>query len=133
MGSKPSQPVTDMLIYNNEPNVARLKPLFEGINISEVDVRRFHSLFESLDVEKSGYVDVVYLLKYLDSENNQFMSRICSLQCTEQSTMIDFRSFVLVLWNICSLDHQKKDTTGIFCIEMTNGVSNQGTSSYVGV
>jgi Ca2+-binding EF-hand superfamily protein len=108
MGSKPSQPVTDMLIYNNEPNVARLKPLFEGINISEVDVRRFYSLFESLDVEKSGYVDVVYLLKYLDSENNQFMSRICSLQCTEQSTMIDFRSFVLVLWNICSLDHQKK-------------------------
>ena len=112
MGGFSSVQSCHSLIYNNEPNLVQWKTLFDGMFILEDDVGRYYSLFQTLDTEQLGFVDTLHLFKFLEIEGNAFMERVFSLQSTNQSTLIDFKAFVLVLWNFCSLDHTKINIIG---------------------
>ena len=112
MGSSSSVEACDALIYSNEPNLVQWKPLFDGMMIPEADVGRYYTIFQALDTEQTGFVDTLSLFIFFEVKGNAFMERIFSLQNSNHSTLIDFRSFVLLLWNFCSLDHTKKNITG---------------------
>ena len=64
-----------------------------------------------MDVDDSGCIELVELLVHIDLERTKFTERIFSIFDEDGSGQIDFREFVLSLWNYCTLSNA---TLGIF-------------------
>eukprot|EP01033_Poteriospumella_lacustris_P012764 gene12764-9123_t len=93
-------------IYYREPQLAQFRPLFEAFQLSSRDIRRLYEVFCALDVDESGLVSTKELFGYLDAkESTKFCDRVFTLFDEDQSGQIDFREFVVALWNYCTLSH----------------------------
>lgn len=93
-------------IYYREPQLAQFRPLFEAFQLSSRDIRRLYEVFCTLDVDESGLVSTKELFGYLDAkESTKFCDRVFTLFDEDQSGQIDFREFVVALWNYCTLSH----------------------------
>lgn len=93
-------------IYFREPQLAQFRPLFEAFQLNPRDIRRLYEVFCTLDVDESGLVSTKELFGYLDSkESTKFCDRVFTLFDEDQSGQIDFREFVVALWNYCTLSH----------------------------
>eukprot|EP01039_Chlorochromonas_danica_P004455 gene4455-4880_t len=96
---------------------------FKALKLSDSEIRKFLDLYQKIDRDQSGAVDMAELLNALDIENNSFTRRAFSVFDMNNSGKIDFREFVLSLWNYCTLgmatldiftfDLYDKDKSGI--------------------
>ena len=70
-----------------------------------------------MDVDDSGCIELVELLVHIDLERTKFTERIFSIFDEDGSGQIDFREFVLSLWNYCTLSNATLGTyIYIICI-----------------
>jgi len=98
---------------------------FEVMQLSKSEIRKLFYIFSAVDVDKSGQIGLAELLAHIDLERTRFTERIFSIFDEDGSGEIDFREFVLSLWNYCTLT---KATLGAcVCTQFCSFVSNNLT------
>jgi Ca2+-binding EF-hand superfamily protein len=60
-------------------------------------------MFCKVDLDGSGSVDTVELLTLLDIERTRFTEQIFAVFDNDGSGKVDFREFVMSLWNYCTI------------------------------
>ena len=83
--------------------VRKYRQQFEMLMLTEHDVGRLLRVFNSVDMDGSGTVEIAELLTCLKCERTRFSERIFAIFDDDGSGSIDFRELVLSLWNYCSL------------------------------
>jgi hypothetical protein len=94
------------------PSTKRHKKDFDALGISEADCGKLYGLFQTIDSDASGSIEILELLMFLDVERTPFTKRIFSMFDDDNSGEIDFREFVLSIWNYCTLG---KTSLGWLC------------------
>lgn len=86
-------------IYEEYPNIAPYKPLFHSLRLSNADVMKLFKNFIKIDKDHSGTINIKEMLTFLDLESSPFNKRIFSCFDENDSGSIDFREYVIALWN----------------------------------
>jgi hypothetical protein len=89
-------------IYS-DPAILRCKPLFEALQLHYTAVGRLLHIFHSVDKDHSGTIELDELLNFLEVERSPFRNRVFRMCDEDNSNSIDFREFVLAMWNYCTL------------------------------
>ncbi len=97
MGSCSSHDVYDL------ENVKKDRRQFEALQLSSKEVGKLYKIFRKVDVDGSGSIGLAELLAHIDVERTTFSERVFSIFDEDGSGEIDFREFVLSLWNYCTL------------------------------
>lgn len=93
-------------IYATHPELEESRPLFEAFQLSLRDVHRLYKVFSTLDIDRSGLINIKELFYFLNAkESTKFCDRVFTLFDEDKSGQIDFREFVVALWNYCTLSH----------------------------
>jgi Ca2+-binding EF-hand superfamily protein len=76
---------------------------FLALKLSKSEVKQLFKIYRKIDSDNSGSIDIIEMLTYLDIENTTFNQRVFSIFDMNRSGKVDFREFVLSLWNYCTL------------------------------
>ncbi len=76
---------------------------FEALQLRPREVEKLYKIFRRVDVDGSGTIELVELLVHIDLDRTKFTERIFSIFDEDGSGQIDFREFVIALWNYCTL------------------------------
>jgi hypothetical protein len=76
---------------------------FKVMQLSKNELRKMYKIYVKVDVDKSGTIGLPELLAHIDLERTRFTEKIFSIFDTDKSGEIDFKEFVLSLWNYCTL------------------------------
>ena len=93
-------------IYNEKKlhkTIAPLRPTFESLGLKEDDVARLHEQFLKIDKDGSGTIELWEMLDHLDLKRNRFAKRVFAIFDVDGSNEIDFKEFVVALWQYCTL------------------------------
>jgi serine/threonine-protein phosphatase 2B regulatory subunit len=71
--------------------------------ISTKELCLIHNIFQKVDLDHSGAIDVVELLTIMDVERTPFTERVFRIFDEDKSGKVDFYEFVVALWNYCTL------------------------------
>ena len=63
------------IIYTTLPDVGKHKKLFDALQLLERDVGRLYKIFNRVDNDYSGTVEIIEMLMYLDIERTPFTTR----------------------------------------------------------
>ena len=77
--------------------------VFRAMKLRNNEIKKMYSIYNSVDVDKSGSIDVVELLTLLDIERTPFNERIFSAFDKDRTGHIDLYEFVVSLWKFCTL------------------------------
>lgn len=77
--------------------------LFIALKLTRSDIRKMYKMYKTVDLDDSGSVDTVELLTLLDIERTRFTEHIFTIFDSDGSGKVDFREFVLSLWNYCTI------------------------------
>lgn len=89
--------------YIDNPTLRPFKPQFDALLLTPEEVGKLYEIFRSADVDASGHITVQELFAHLATEATFFRDRVFNLFDEDGSGKIDFREFVLSLWNYCTL------------------------------
>ncbi len=92
----------DWSVYNDEKR-AKWRIQFETLQLKEKEVAKLFKIFSQIDVDQDGGMGLVELLTLVNVERTAFSERVFSIFDENRSGKIDFREFVLSLWNYCTL------------------------------
>ena len=90
-------------IYHKNKKVRPLRATFESLGLKEDDVARLHEQFLLIDKDSSGSIELWEMLDHLDLKRNRFAKRVFAIFDVDGSNEIDFREFVVALWQYCTL------------------------------
>lgn len=90
-------------LYVDHPELRPLKAQFDALQLSTHEIGQLYDKFLSIDSDRSGSVSVRELFAHLATEATYFRDRVFTLFDDDGSGKIDFREFVLSLWNYCTL------------------------------
>ncbi len=97
-------------IYENElASKPAWRKQFEKLELSPNEVSQLYRIFLKVDDDRSGSIGLVELLTLMDVERTSFTMRVFSIFDADKSGKIDFREFVLALWNYCTLSSATLD------------------------
>lgn len=102
-------------LYTVVPKTKAYRRDFQALGISESDCGKLYHLFSKIDMDGSGEIEILELLMFLDVERTRFTKRIFSIFDDDKSGQIDFREFVLSIWNYCTLG---KSSLTIFAFDL---------------
>uniref|UniRef100_A0A7S3M1J4 EF-hand domain-containing protein n=1 Tax=Spumella elongata TaxID=89044 RepID=A0A7S3M1J4_9STRA len=77
--------------------------VFKAMKLKNNEIKKLNKIFNSVDVDKSGSIEVVELLTLLDIERTPFNVRIFAAFDKDRTGQIDLYEFVVSLWKFCSL------------------------------
>ena len=77
--------------------------VFTAMQFSKAEVISFYEIYNAIDTDKSGEIEVGELLKFLCIENSIFTERIFEAFDKDGTGKIDFFEFVVSLWKFCAL------------------------------
>lgn len=77
--------------------------IFNALKLHRREIKKLHKVFRNIDTNSDGSVDVSDILAILDIQKTKFTERIFASYDTKHTGTVDFREFVLCLWNYCSL------------------------------
>lgn len=100
MGCGPS--AFDLAIQNNKAFKKDLEQ-FKLLQLSQSDVGRLFNVFNAMDANGGGTIDLCELLAHIDLPRTAFTTKVFSIFDENNSGTIDFKEFVLALWNYCTL------------------------------
>lgn len=92
--------------YNKIYKLPVIQPhvkLFEDFQIHPKELSKFYDLFMVFDCDHSGSIEISEFLKHLDISKTPFASRIFRAMDEDGSGQINFREFVMSIWNYCTL------------------------------
>lgn len=78
--------------------------LFRSLTLSQSNVNKLLAKFHKVEADDSGSVDTVKLLKSLDIEPTRFAGQIFTVFDNDGSGKVDFREFVIALYNYCTVN-----------------------------
>ena len=84
-------------VYHDN-RVNRFRDTFESLGLDEADVARLHAQFLKIDKDGSGSLELWEMLDHLDLHRTKFAKRVFSIFDEDGSNEIDFREFVVTLW-----------------------------------
>lgn len=102
-------------VYKQYPELVQWRVQFESLRLSSGEVRKLYHIFKSMDVDGSGTIELIELLAHIDVERTNFTERVFSIFDEDRSGQVDFREFVLSLWNYCTLT---KATLDLFAFDL---------------
>ena len=95
-------------------------------------VARLHKAFKKVDKDGSGAIELWEMLDHLDLKRNKFAKRVFAIFDEDGSMEIDFREFVVALWQYCTLgrtqlvmfafDLYDRDSSGAIDFSEFNGM-----------
>lgn len=88
--------------------------VFKAMKLQHGEVQTLYNIYNKVDADHSGSIDVVELLTLLDIERTAFTERIFSAFDKDHTGKIDFYEFVVSLWKFCTLGNgslSKEDKT----------------------
>jgi Ca2+-binding EF-hand superfamily protein len=119
MGCNSSNPVGENDKYAEE--------LFERMFISVPDLVKLRKVFDTIDIDKSGQIEVNELFVYLHMEKTPLNRKLFEYLDLDGNGNLTFVEFVCSLWNLLSIDKKNigafvfrmfdHDKTGIFSFE----------------
>ena len=77
--------------------------VFKAMKLSAAEVQKLLAIYNKVDCDRSGSIDVVELLTLLDIERTCFTERIFSAFDTDGTNKIDFYEVVVSRWKFCTL------------------------------
>lgn len=91
------------------------RELFHALKLTESEITQLQRMFRKVDMDGSGSVDTVELLTLLDIERTRFTEQIFTLFDSDNSGKVDFREFVMALWNYCTIGEASLGIIEIYC------------------
>ena len=91
-------------VYSTFPFLLKWKPEFESLSLRTIDIGRLYYIFRKIDRDNGGRIEVLELLMFLDVERTPFTKRAFTIFDEDGSGSVDFREYVLSMWNYCTLD-----------------------------
>jgi serine/threonine-protein phosphatase 2B regulatory subunit len=88
---------------------------FQALKLSRSELTKFLNIYKTIDRDKKGSITLQELLIFLQVEDTSFTNRAFSVFDSNGSGKVDFREFVLSLWNYCTLT---KVTLDIFTFDL---------------
>lgn len=76
---------------------------FKAMQFSNSDIRKLYDIFRAVDVDGSGSIALSELLTHIHLDRTPFTEKIFSIFDDDRSGEIDFKEFVMSLWNYCTL------------------------------
>lgn len=76
---------------------------WEVLGLKRSDVSRLSTLFDTIDRDGSGSIDMFEFLMAVDIERSSFSAMIFDIFASDEGSQISFLQFALALWNFCSL------------------------------
>lgn len=99
-------------IYEIEDGrLKKWKKQFEALQLSRKEVGRLYNVFRKVDADNSGEIELLELLVHIDIERTKFTKRVFAIFDEDKSGEVDFREFVLSLWNYCTLGKASLSTS----------------------
>jgi Ca2+-binding EF-hand superfamily protein len=77
--------------------------IFKAMKLTREEVVSMLEIYNKVDCDKSGNIDVVELLTLLDIERTAFTERIFSAFDKDHTGQIDFYEFTVSVWKFCTL------------------------------
>ena len=111
--------------YENELKKEWLD-VFYAMKLKRSEVVRLYRIYEKIDSDKSGSIDVVELLNLLDIERTYVTERMFSAFDKDHTGKIDFYEFVVSLWKFCTLGN---GAISVFAFDIYDSDAD-GTLSY---
>jgi serine/threonine-protein phosphatase 2B regulatory subunit len=85
------------------------RDLFSALKLTRSDVNQLLEMFNRVDLDGSGSVDLIELLTLLDIDRTRFTEQIFTIFDSDGSGKLDFREFVLSVWNYCTVGDASLD------------------------
>lgn len=101
--------------YDKNPQFTKWRIQFESLRLTPREIQKMYKVFRKVDFDGSGAIGLGELLAHIDVERTKFSERIFSIFDEDGSGEIDFREFVLSLWNYCTLT---KATLDMFAFDL---------------
>jgi hypothetical protein len=89
--------------FAEKPEFPELMRQFQAMQFSQYEIRRLYNIFHQADMDGSGSIALAELLTHIDMERTAFTVKIFSIFDDDKSGEIDFKEFVMSLWNYCTL------------------------------
>lgn len=80
--------------------------VFRAMKLRNSEVKKLFNIYNTVDVDRSGSIDVVELLMFLDVERTSFSERIFEAFDKDHTKRIDFYEFVVSVWKFCVLGNE---------------------------
>jgi serine/threonine-protein phosphatase 2B regulatory subunit len=90
-------------IFEENANMREWRPQFEALKLTTSEVGKLYEIFRSIDKDNSGLINMDELLNQILMDATEFRNRVFSILDEDGSGEIDFREFVLSMWNYCTL------------------------------
>jgi len=85
------------------PRIRAHANLFGTLGFTEGDITRLSRQFSKIDADGSGEISLDELLDFLDVPRTRFAKRVFSIFDEDMSGEIDFKEFVVAMWNYCTM------------------------------
>jgi Ca2+-binding EF-hand superfamily protein len=102
-------------IYTKYTHLSQWKHDFDALMVVDSDLEILYKLFQNIDKDGSGEIDLVELIHYLRLQRTKFNKRVFTIFDEDGSGEIDFREFVVALWNYCTMG---KSALTIFAFDL---------------
>ena len=81
--------------------------LFKQLHIKGERLKELGTIFQSMDKDNSGDIDLTEFIEYFSLESQQqFARKVFSIFDKDKSGELDFEEFVAGLWNLASYDEK---------------------------
>lgn len=104
MGSACILPHSRQRFWSRHPDIFDCKQTFEALRIRTDDVARLHEQFEDIDQDGSSRISLEEFFAWSGLRKSVFGKRVFSLFDDDGSGELDFREFVVSLWNYLTAD-----------------------------
>jgi serine/threonine-protein phosphatase 2B regulatory subunit len=95
--------------YMARPDMQDCMRQFKAMQFSKGEIRKLFDIFRAVDADASGSIALSELLAHINLDRTPFTQKIFSIFDDDRSGEIDFKEFVMSLWNYCTLT---KNTLG---------------------
>jgi Ca2+-binding EF-hand superfamily protein len=86
-----------------KPEFAAMMQQFQAMQLSRSQIKTMFKIFHTQKANQHQRVSLTALLEYMHIENTPFTEKAFLMLDESNSGSIDFRGFVLCLWNYCTL------------------------------
>ena len=77
--------------------------VFKAMKLKHPEVVKLYELYNRVDTDNNGEIDIVELLTLLDIDRTTFSERVFQAFDKDHTGQIDFYEFVVSLWKFCTL------------------------------